>query len=180
MTNLFTYTHWVFWFFFWPRCCYLGTSELKSVTIPMSSHIVSARTTHRKHNPSIVAWRRPHEKPLTCQNASLLARYQHWAWRGLHRKHSLIYCVLDRVYRAVVWQRSDEIRYNIYNFSARIRPADRGEPTGTSARSMMIRSLDSNPIHVGRLAAVPTCFSFQREECSHLVTTCFSSAQVVI
>jgi hypothetical protein len=35
-------------------------------------------------------------------------------WRGRHRKHSLVYCcVLDRVYRAVAWQRVDQIRYNI-------------------------------------------------------------------
>jgi hypothetical protein len=32
-----------------------------------------------------------------------------------HRKHRfLYYCVLDRVYRAVAWQRIDQIHYNIY------------------------------------------------------------------
>jgi hypothetical protein len=41
--------------------------------------------------------------------ASSLVRYQQWAWRGRHRKHSLIYCcVLDRVYRAVAWQHVDQ------------------------------------------------------------------------
>jgi hypothetical protein len=51
---------------------------------------------------------------VTCQTASSLVRYQHWTWRGRHRKHSLVYCcVLDRVYRAVAWQRVDGIRYNI-------------------------------------------------------------------
>jgi hypothetical protein len=35
-----------------------------------------------------------------------------WRHRG-HGKHSLLYCcLLDRVYRAVAWQRVDEIRYN--------------------------------------------------------------------
>jgi hypothetical protein len=51
---------------------------------------------------------------VTCQTASLLVRYQHWTWRGRHRKHSLIYCcVPDSVYRAVAWQHVDQIRYNI-------------------------------------------------------------------
>jgi hypothetical protein len=37
-----------------------------------------------------------------------------WLHRG-HGKHSLLYCcVLDRVYRAVAWQRVDQIRYNTY------------------------------------------------------------------
>jgi hypothetical protein len=41
----------------------------------------SARTTHRKHNLSTVAWRRP------------------------HRKQSFVYCcMLEHVYRAVAWQ----------------------------------------------------------------------------
>jgi hypothetical protein len=52
---------------------------------------------------------------VTWQTASSLVRYQHWTWRGQHRKHSLIYCcVLDRVYRAVAWQRVDQIRYSIF------------------------------------------------------------------
>jgi hypothetical protein len=51
---------------------------------------------------------------VTCQTASSLIRYQHWAWRGRHRKHSLIYsCALDHVYKAVNWQRVDQIRYSI-------------------------------------------------------------------
>jgi hypothetical protein len=34
---------------------------------------------------------------------------------GRHRKQSLIYCcVLDRVYRAVAWQRVDQICYNVF------------------------------------------------------------------
>jgi hypothetical protein len=50
---------------------------------------------------------------VTCQTVSSLVRYQHLACRGRHRKHSLIYCcVLDRAYRAVAWQRVDQIRYN--------------------------------------------------------------------
>jgi hypothetical protein len=45
---------------------------------------------------------------VTCQTASSLVFYQDWAWRGRHRKHSLIYCsLLDRVYRAVAWQSVD-------------------------------------------------------------------------
>jgi hypothetical protein len=36
------------------------------------------------------------------------------ARRGRHRRHSLIYCsMLDRVYRAVAWQRVDQICHNI-------------------------------------------------------------------
>jgi hypothetical protein len=36
-----------------------------------------------------------------------------WCHRG-HGKHSFLYCcVLDRVYRAVAWQRVDQICYNI-------------------------------------------------------------------
>jgi hypothetical protein len=51
---------------------------------------------------------------VMCQTVSSLIRYKHWAWRGRHRKHSLTYCcVLDRVYRAVAWQRVDQIRYVI-------------------------------------------------------------------
>jgi hypothetical protein len=45
-------------------------------------------------------------------NASSLVHYQHWAGLGIHRKHSLIYCcMLDRVYRAVAWQRVNQIPY---------------------------------------------------------------------
>jgi hypothetical protein len=52
---------------------------------------------------------------VTCQTASSLVRYQHWVWRSRHRKHSLIYCfMLDYVYRAVAWQRVDQICYNTY------------------------------------------------------------------
>jgi hypothetical protein len=52
---------------------------------------------------------------VTCQTASSLVRYQHWAWRGRLRKHNLIYCcMLDRAYRVVAWQRLDQISYNIY------------------------------------------------------------------
>jgi hypothetical protein len=51
---------------------------------------------------------------VMCQTVSLLVRYQHWAWRGRHRKHSLFYCcVLDRVYIAVAWQHVDQIHYNV-------------------------------------------------------------------
>jgi hypothetical protein len=56
----------------------------------------------------------PQETRVTYQTVSSLVRYQHWAWRGRHRKHSLNYVyVLDRVYGAVAWQRIDQIRYYI-------------------------------------------------------------------
>jgi hypothetical protein len=55
----------------------------------------------------------PQKTHVTCQTASSLFRYQHWEWRG-HRKHSLIYfCMLNRVYGAVAWQRVDQLRYNM-------------------------------------------------------------------
>jgi hypothetical protein len=34
-------------------------------SIPVFSYILSARTTHRKHSPSIVSWRRPHRKHVS-------------------------------------------------------------------------------------------------------------------
>jgi hypothetical protein len=50
----------------------------------------------------------------TRPTASSLVRYQYWAWRGQHRKHSLIYCcVLYCAYIAVAWQCVDQIRYNV-------------------------------------------------------------------
>jgi hypothetical protein len=56
----------------------------------------------------------PQKTRVTCQTASSLVRYQHWAWRKRHRKDSLIYCcVLDRVYGAVAWQCVDRILYNM-------------------------------------------------------------------
>jgi hypothetical protein len=37
----------------------------------------------------------------------------YWCVGRIYRKHSFLYCcVLDRVYRAVGWQRVDQIRYN--------------------------------------------------------------------
>jgi hypothetical protein len=58
--------------------------------------------------------RTPQKTRVTYQTASSLIRYQHWAWRGQLRKHSLIYCcVLDRVHGAVAWQRVDQICFNI-------------------------------------------------------------------
>jgi hypothetical protein len=39
---------------------------LKSIPNPILSYITSARTTHRKHSPSTVVWRRPHRKHLSC------------------------------------------------------------------------------------------------------------------
>jgi hypothetical protein len=51
---------------------------------------------------------------VTCQTASSLVRYQHWAWRGRQKKDSFIYCcVLALVYRSVTWQRINQIRYNM-------------------------------------------------------------------
>jgi hypothetical protein len=39
----------------------------------------------------------------------------YWRVGRIYRKHSFFYCcVLDRVVRAVAWQRVDQIRYNIY------------------------------------------------------------------
>jgi hypothetical protein len=58
--------------------------------------------------------RTPQKTRVTCQTASPLVCYQHWAWRE-HRKHSIIYCcVLNRVYGDVAWQRVDQMRYNMY------------------------------------------------------------------
>jgi hypothetical protein len=58
--------------------------------------------------------RTPQKTRVTCLTASSLARYQHWEWRGRHRKHSLIYCcVLDRVYGDVAWQCVDQIHHTI-------------------------------------------------------------------
>jgi hypothetical protein len=38
----------------------------------------------------------------------------YWRVGRIYRKHSFLYCrVLDRVYRAVAWQRVDQIHYNI-------------------------------------------------------------------
>jgi hypothetical protein len=43
---------------------------------------------------------------VTCQTASSLVRYQHWAWHGLHRKHNY-YC------RVLLLPRNGSIRHNI-------------------------------------------------------------------
>jgi hypothetical protein len=40
-------------------------TQVKSIPIPIFSRIHSARTTHRKHGPSIVARRRPHRKHVS-------------------------------------------------------------------------------------------------------------------
>jgi hypothetical protein len=40
-------------------------TQVKTITIPVFSNILSARTTHSKHSPSIVAWRRPHRKHVS-------------------------------------------------------------------------------------------------------------------
>jgi hypothetical protein len=37
-----------------------------------------------------------------------------FAWSGPHRKQFPFYCCLIRVYRAVAWQRVDQIRYNTF------------------------------------------------------------------
>jgi hypothetical protein len=38
------------------------------------------------------------------------------AWRGLHRKHSFLYCcVMYHAYWAAAWQRVDQICYNTHN-----------------------------------------------------------------
>jgi hypothetical protein len=47
---------------------------------------------------------------VTCQTARSLVRYQRWAWRGLHRKHNLLYC-------CVIWQRTvyhEYLRGNLF------------------------------------------------------------------
>jgi hypothetical protein len=41
------------------------TLNFQSIPIPVFSHILSARTTHRKHSSSIVARRRPHRKRVS-------------------------------------------------------------------------------------------------------------------
>jgi hypothetical protein len=43
-------THWVFWFFFWPHCCSLGTSELKWSQFPFPYSLVSFRHGPRTEN----------------------------------------------------------------------------------------------------------------------------------
>jgi hypothetical protein len=59
-----------------------------------------------------------------------------WRHRG-HGKHSLLYCcVLDRVYRAVTWQRVDQIRYNIYIY---IRVKGKYNVTSSSRQLQQIR-----------------------------------------
>jgi hypothetical protein len=74
---------------------------------------------------------------VMCQTPSSFARLQRWMWSGRHRKHSLIYCcVLDRVYRAVAWQRVAQIRYNI-NISHQILSKELN-------RSIEYRSLQCN------------------------------------
>jgi hypothetical protein len=72
-------------------------------------------TDHAQKTQPLYCWtaQTTEKTRVTCQTASSLVRYQHWAWRGLHRKQSIIYCcVLDLVYIAVAWQRVDQIRYN--------------------------------------------------------------------
>jgi hypothetical protein len=43
----------------------LASTRVKSVPIPVFSYILLARTTHRKHSPSIVALRRHHRKRVS-------------------------------------------------------------------------------------------------------------------
>jgi hypothetical protein len=77
----------------------------------LASNPVVLKMIHSSNKYHAVA--RNSENTVMCQTASSLVRYQHWAWRGRYRKHSLIYrCVLDRVYRAFAWQRFVQIRYN--------------------------------------------------------------------
>jgi hypothetical protein len=64
----------------------LKVTVLKSITIPIFSYILSARTTHRKHSPSIVARRRRHRKHVWRVRLRV-----HWSVTGtgrsgLHRK----------------------------------------------------------------------------------------------
>jgi hypothetical protein len=51
-------------------------TQMRSVPIPVFSHILSIWTTHGKHSPSTVAWRRPHRKQVTwllyCQSIDAL------------------------------------------------------------------------------------------------------------
>jgi hypothetical protein len=68
----------------------------------------------KRFSSSVINLRPGHHRKtrVMCQTASSLVIYHHWAWRGRHRKHSLIYYyLLFRVYGTVVWQCVDEIRY---------------------------------------------------------------------
>jgi hypothetical protein len=63
-------------------------------------YIDSARTTQKTR--------------VTCQTACSLGRYQHWAWRGPHRKHFFqypFYCWV-RVFRALL--RNGSTHHNTY------------------------------------------------------------------
>jgi hypothetical protein len=82
----------------------------QSIPIPVFSYILSARTTYRKHSPSIVAWHRPHR--IHVSRVRLLV---YWPVASTvsgadYIENSLIYCyALDRVQRAVAWQRVGQI-----------------------------------------------------------------------
>jgi hypothetical protein len=41
-------------------------TQVKSIPTPVFPHTLSTQTTHRKHSHSIVAWRRPHRKHVSC------------------------------------------------------------------------------------------------------------------
>jgi hypothetical protein len=63
---------------------------------------------------------RKHRLPLSwmhvCSVAIAFLQLRAHAWRGQHRKHSfpsIVACIL--VYRAVAWQRVDQIRYSMLN-----------------------------------------------------------------
>jgi hypothetical protein len=89
-------------------------TQAKSIPIPVFSHILSARTTHRKHSHYIVAWSRPPRKLVSSIRLRVDWSICSTGLSAEDRKHCLICCcVLDRVYRAVALQRVDQIRYNV-------------------------------------------------------------------
>jgi hypothetical protein len=71
-----------------------------------------------------VQWRQLHGH--TANTCHVTATYCVWRHCG-HGKHSFSYCwVLDRVYRAVVWQRVDQICCNIFSLIPRFQVTRRG------------------------------------------------------
>jgi hypothetical protein len=77
----------------------------------------------QKHDPSIVAWHRPHE-----EHVSHVRLWVHWSvtitGHGADDiENNLIHCrVLDCDCRAVAWQQVDQIHYNINAIIALFNP----------------------------------------------------------
>jgi hypothetical protein len=78
-----------------------------------SCYIASARTTQKTQLLYCCMAQMTQKKLVTYQIASSLVGNKHWAWRGQHGKHSLIYfCVLNHVYRtfALATRRSNPLQ----------------------------------------------------------------------